>query len=584
MGNYVTRPKVELAPARVAARGNAEVVGELRRAVAAAGKGGRVVLALECYPGVDLDDLLGNVIGPLEPELVLLADDFAQDVKTVQARIADCITKDRVFGVMSHYRLEQFFEPGRLSDAHAAAESASGLVVTYGMGATLLAEPDVVAYAEVTRWEVQGRLRRGGSNWKSDNSGEDQLWKFKRGYFFEWRIADRKKREVLPRADYVIDANVVGDPRMVDAASYQCALAEVAGRPFRLVPYFDTSVWGGHWMQENFGLDPDAPNFGWSFDGVPEENSIILDFGGLEFETPSTDVVFSHPDELMGPKVHARFGYDYPIRFDYLDTMGGQNLSLQVHPKVEYAQDRFGIPYTQDESYYILEAEPGACVYLGVRDGVQLDDMVSALERAQEGDEPFDDSSYVNRIPVEKHDHALIPAGTVHAGGAGVVILEISATPYIFTFKLWDWGRLGLDGKPRPVHLGHGRHNIDTSRNTRMVEGRLLDRASAPHEDLSDATGVRTEKTGLDDLEFIETRRHWFRDSVTLECGDSVNQLNLVEGESAIVESPDGSFAPLEVHYGETFIVPQGVGTYRVRNTGDTGREVALVQAFVRNL
>ena len=75
----------------------------------------------------------------------------------------------------------------------------------------------------------------------------------------------------------------------------------------------------------------------------------------------------------------------------------------------------------------------------------------------------------VDGRPARKHDHFLIPAGTIHCSGRDGVVLEISATPYIFTFKLWDWGRTGLDGRPRPIHLDHGLQNIDWSRRTRWV-------------------------------------------------------------------------------------------------------------------
>lgn len=76
--------------------------------------------------------------------------------------------------------------------------------------------------------------------------------------------------------------------------------------------------------------------------------------------------------------------------------------------------------------------------------------MIDALQTAQNGGKPFPAEKFVNKIPVKKHDHVLIPAGTVHCSGADTMVLEISATPYIFTFKLWDWGRVDLDGKPRP--------------------------------------------------------------------------------------------------------------------------------------
>ncbi|MEF3401921.1 mannose-6-phosphate isomerase, partial [Listeria monocytogenes] len=77
--------------------------------------------------------------------------------------------------------------------------------------------------------------------------------------------------------------------------------------------------------------------------------------------------------------------------------------------------------------------------------------------------------------------------------------------------------------------------------------------------------------------------RHWFKETVTVHTNDSVNMLNLVEGTSAVVESIDDSFAPFEVHYGETFIVPAIVGTYQIRNTS-ASEKVAVIQAFVRNL
>ncbi|MGC6756669.1 mannose-6-phosphate isomerase, partial [Escherichia coli] len=89
------------------------------------------------------------------------------------------------------------------------------------------------------------------------------------------------------------------------------------------------------------------------FDGVPEENSVIFEIGTVTFEVPGNDLVLFYPVSILGEKVFGRFGSDFPIRFDYLDTMAGGNLSLQVHPTLDYAYRKFGLKYTQDESYYI---------------------------------------------------------------------------------------------------------------------------------------------------------------------------------------------------------------------------------------
>jgi mannose-6-phosphate isomerase class I len=260
--------------------------------------------------------------------------------------------------------------------------------------------------------------------------------------------------------------------------------------------------------------------------------------------------------------------------------MGGGNLSLQVHPLKEYIRSRFGMTYTQDESYYLLDAGPDACVYLGLEEGIDRARMAAELWRAQQGGENFAAERYVNRWPARKHDHFLIPAGTIHCSGRNSVVLEISATPYIFTFKLWDWNRLGLDGRPRPIHLEHGLANIQWDRTTAWVKQNLVSRI----EPLGRGRGWQEERTGLHELEFIETRRHWFTGPAPHETGGSVNVLNLVEGEEAVVESPERAFEPFVVHYAETFIVPAAVGRYTVRpGDGLAGKgECATIEASVR--
>ena len=235
--------------------------------------------------------------------------------------------------------------------------------------------------------------------------------------------------------------------------------------------------------------------------------------------------------------------------------------------------------YTQDESYYMLDCGPDASVYLGLKDGVDPAAMARDLEAAQAGGLPFAAEQYANKWAAKKHDHFLIPAGTVHCSGAHSMVLEISATPYIFTFKLWDWGRLGLNGRPRPIHLDHGAANIQWDRTTGWVRDNLVNRMTP----LASGKGWREERTGLHEREFIETRRHWFTSPVLHRTTGGVNVLNLVEGREAVVESPTGSFEPFVVHYAETFIVPAAAGDYTIRPHGEAiGTECATIKAFVR--
>ena len=219
--------------------------------------------------------------------------------------------------------------------------------------------------------------------------------------------------------------------------------------------------------------------------------------------------------------------------------------------------------YTQDESYYILDTDDEAeetYVYLGLKNDADREQMAEDLRKAKRGEIAFPAERYVNKIPVKKHDHILIPAGTVHCSGKGCMVLEISATPYIFTFKLWDWGRIGLDGLPRPIHVEHGLRNIQWDRNADFVSRELIHQETT----LENHDGCLAERTGLHAKEPLESIRYSLSEAKRVECDDSVVQGNLVEGESALIESTDGRFEPFEIHYAETFIVPAAVGSFLI--------------------
>ena len=542
----------------------------------------RRVLCVECYPGVFVEEVRHWLTVLLKPSLVISTEDLLLPPAELDRRVSPILTDDPVFGVMNGVEIEDFFEPEALRTARLKLQEAQDRVsLIVGTGASLIAPPDhVLVYADLARWEIQQRQRRGEiGNFGADNAGELASQKYKRAFFLDWRAADRLKRRLLPKIDFVLDTTTPGEPKMIVGAAMREGLRLAVQRPFRVVPFFDPGPWGGHWMQSNFNLSMDAPNYAWCFDCVPEENSLLLGFGDKRVEIPSINLVFAQPRELLGDYIYENFGAEFPIRFDLLDTMGGGNLSLQVHPLTGYVRERFGLAYTQDESYYLLDVENDANVYLGVKEGIDPEDMLRDLNAAQNDGAGFDADRYVNKWPAKKHDHFLIPAGTVHCSGAGSLVLEISATPYIFTFKLWDWGRLGLDGRPRPIHLQRGVENIQWDRTTAWVKKSLINRV----EDVAKGDGWREERTGLHELEFIETRRHWFTGVVPHDTKGTVNVLNLVEGEEAVVESPGGAFQSFVVHFAETFIVPAQVGSYTIRPCGNArGKPCATVKAFVR--
>ena len=542
----------------------------------------KTVVAVECYAGVNELEVLRELTAGLKPALAIGTRECFLAPAQVELLVAPFLGgEDPVFGFLSDLTLPQFFDQERLRLPRQAVSGVrQGVVLIVGCGAALIQHADILVYADLARWEAQLRFRRNeASNLGIENRAVPAGVQYKRAFFVDWRVCDRWKRPLIARWDFLLDTNDARQPKLAEGEAVRRGLRQAATRPFRVVPFFDPAPWGGQWMKEVCDLDRRARNFGWCFDCVPEENSLLLGFGPARLELPSLDLVFDRPHELLGDAVHARFGAEFPIRFDFLDTMGGGNLSFQVHPLTEYIRRHFGMSYTQDESYYLLEAGRDASVYLGLRDGLDRAAMLKDLETAQAGGKPFPVEQYANRWPAKKHDHFLIPAGTAHCSGADSMVLEISATPYIFTFKMWDWGRLGLDGKPRPIHLEHGVANLQWERTTEWTRRNLLNRI----EPLGQGPGWREERTGLHELEFIETRRHWFRGPVPHHTNGEVNVLNLVQGEEAVVESPVGAFEPFVVHYAETFIVPAAVGPYTIRPPhGPEATEHATIKAYVR--
>ena len=537
-------------------------------------------LAVDFYTGVYEEEVI-NELHRLSPALFIDTRDLMKPESEIKAMTARFMTDDVLFGYVTNITLNDYFDQDKLKKAREEVIATKGKVVVVGSGAAMVVPAEaVLVYADMARWEIQQRFRRHEVKALGiDNRKDAVSLQYKRGYFNDWRVCDKYKESLFDKVDFWLDTHIATEPKMIDQTTFFKGIEETVHSPFRVVPFFDPAPWGGQWMKEVCDLDPEKENYGWCFDCVPEENSLYFEVNGVRFELPSVDLVLLKTRELLGEPVEARFGKDFPIRFDFLDTVDGGNLSVQVHPTTQFIRENFGMYYTQDESYYLLDAKEGATVYLGLKTGIDKNEMIEDLRKAQKGEIVFNTEKYVNKLPAKKHDHYLIPGGTVHCSGSEALVLEISSTPNLFTFKLWDWQRLGLDGKPRPINVERGKEVIDWKRDTEYVKQHLANHLTK----ISEGDGWREERTGLHPNEFIETRRHWFTKPVTHHTNNSVNVLNLIEGEEAIIESPNGAFKPFVVHYAETFIIPANVNEYIISPYGKSaGKECATIKAYVR--
>lgn len=321
------------------------------------------------------------------------------------------------------------------------------------------------------------------------------------------------------------------------------------------------------------GLDTEEVNYAWSFELITPENGLIFESDNHLLEVSFDFLMLYQYEAVLGK--HAKlFGPYFPIRFDFLDTFDGGNLSVQVHPSKEYISDNFGEAITQDETYYILDCEKDAKVYLGFQEDINPEEFRKALEDSQTNNQTIEIERYVQAFPAHKHDLFLIPNGTVHSSGVNNMVLEISATPYIFTFKMYDWLSLDLNGDPRPINIGHAFNNLRFER-----KGDVVQREHIAHP-LSIAVGEDWELIHLPTHRdhFYDVHRLEFNTSIAVETQESCHVLMLVEGDYIALEiegKPAGAFA-----YAETFVIPAATRHYRLVNMGRTIAKV--IKAFIK--
>jgi mannose-6-phosphate isomerase class I len=386
-----------------------------------------------------------------------------------------------------------------------------------------------------------------------------------RTLFVDRPAQERHLRAIAGRLDAYVDLTDPDTPRFVDGDALRATLAHIATGPFRTRPTFLPGPWGGQWLRRRLRIHTEAANLAWSYELIAPEASVLLrDAGGNRIEVTFDLLLAEQADAVLGPEVKARFGGELPIRFDFLDTLEGGHLSIQCHPSNEYMRSVFGGTYTQDETYYVVETTPGASIFHGWRDGADAGAFEQAARDALDGT-PFEPERFLESRRAEKHRLYLIPGGTPHASGAGNVVLEISATPYLYTLRFYDWLRRNLDGRLRPVHLEHAFANLDPRVRTDLVP---------------EPRAVRAGEVVLGTLPelFFAVHRLDFDDTIEDDTADRFHLLNLVEGKTVAIETESGRRHDLS--YAETIVVPASTGRHRFVNTG--GGSCKLVKAFVK--
>lgn len=453
--------------------------------------------------------------------------------------------------------------------------STSGqLLVVWGPGASLC-RPDVLWYVDLPKRYAEAAIAAGsGLNLgQPEGSGPGTP---KRLFFVDWPLIDRHRDQFAGSIDYWVDVQDPDEPAAVRGSSLLATLERLSSQPFRTRPTFNSTPWGGHWAQEHLGHNEDAPNSALGYELIAPESGILVGSpDGPQVEVPLQLAVALHPEALLGKAITPRFGTSFPLRFDYLDTYGGGNLSVHCHPQHEYMKSVFGWSYTQHETYYVIAARDGTRIFLGLKDGVDIAAFQQAARSADTDGVAMAIDAYVQTFPATPHQLYLVPAGTPHGSGEGNVVLEMSATPYLYSLRFYDWLRRDTYGQHRPVHVDHAFNNLDVKRSGGSVGQELVQQPVK----LREGDGWHEELLGSLEEMFFEVRRVVLRPDARSadRTGDRFHVLNVVEGAGVVVGTAKATH---ELSFAETLVVPAAVGCYWLSPLGPG--PVRVVKAMVR--
>ncbi|QEH41937.1 class I mannose-6-phosphate isomerase [Chitinophaga sp. XS-30] len=536
----------------------------------------RNVILIDGYIGNDWEYIAGS----LERELtaagvavnLVYTATLMKPVEEIEALVAPFLgEKGSVWGRRATITLKDLFDNEKLQCVQPAAE---GITLVIGAGAALTGLNAPVVYVDLPKNELQYRMRARAANNLGKEHWDDNQETYKRFYFVDWVLLNAYKQEILPSIEVIADGQWREQFTWASHAAISKGLQYLSQNAFRVRPWFEAGAWGGDWMKEKIaGLNKDEVNYAWSFEMIVPENGLVFESDGRLLEIAFDWLMMKHSKEVLGQD-EQRFGIDFPIRFDFLDTFNGGNLSIQCHPRVKYIQEQFGETITQDETYYILDCGKDAKVYLGFQDDIDPAAFRRALEESVEENKAIDIEKYVQAHAAGKHDFFLIPNGTVHSSGKDNLVLEISATPYIFTFKMYDWVRLDLNGKPRPINIDHAFNNLDFSRKGARVKEELI----STQQVIASGGNWQLVHAPTHAEHFYDVHRIEFTGTITVETAGKCHVLMLVEGTSVLVETANGFRQ--RYNYAETFAVPAAAGSYKIIN--ESGTTAKVVKAFIK--
>ena len=213
--------------------------------------------------------------------------------------------------------------------------------------------------------------------------------------------------------------------------------------PLKFRPILKTVVWGGEKIAPFKGIETDQHNIGesWELSGVKGNESVVANgkFAGRTI----TSLIEEFRGELIGKKNYDRTGTEFPLLIKFIDAR--QDLSIQVHPDDALAAERHNGSKGKTEMWYVMDCDEDAKIICGIKESIKQEEIADITHKGKIRE-------ILNEVPIHKGDVIFIPSGTIHAILKGTLICEIQQNSNL-TYRVYDWDRIGKDGKPRDLHI-----------------------------------------------------------------------------------------------------------------------------------
>ena len=495
----VNRPKLSKDVINSIITGTKETASHITDAIVKKLETGNVVLALDGYIGARFEQTINLFSQNLKLKSINVKvfdfEDVLKPASQLDEDFSENLKEDKekdpvlLYGKLFKGSYEDLFDPEKLAQFVKRVKefkkgSSKQVFIVYGFGCTikmLRPDYDFICYFDVTPKEVILRAKKGMFTNLGDSTAKPIKAMLRRCYYIDFEVAGHLRWDLIKNnaIDYYIASNDLNKLQLIPRESFNSITAALVKCPMRCKPVYIEGVWGGHYITKLRNLPGSMVNCAWVFDLIPLEVSIVVEAGEQLLEFPFFTFVQKEGEALMGNDCVKKFGGYFPIRFNYDDSYHSSgNMSIQVHSGHKYNVENFGEHGRQDESYYIVATGHGAKTYVGFNEDADPNEFISEVKKSEKEFTPVDYQKYVNHIESVPGTQVMLPAGTIHSSGRNQLILEIgSLSVGSYTYKMYDYLRADLDGKPRPIHTYHGENVLRKERTTSWVKENLVQEA-----------------------------------------------------------------------------------------------------------